>query len=119
MIYVLPFIILGFFAWLYLLVREKMEIFEQYLPVTDSRNIESRIALRKKLLKKYLERSQRVTCSVYRSLTGLSPEQAVNELERFSSEGFLHKLGQGGETAYYDFQSPYNRENIKEQINQG
>jgi Fic family protein len=119
MSFILPIIILLSFALIYFLIRERTEIVEWISEQISSRDDESRIAIRRRLVKNYLSESQKITVGIYRALTGISPEQAAKELERFVSEGFLQKFGEEGEIAYYDLESQYNRQNINDQVNRG
>jgi predicted HTH transcriptional regulator len=115
--YTLVFVILACFLALYFLIRERTEIIEWVSEQTSSCNDESRIAIRRRLVKKYLSESRKISINIYRALTGISPEQAEKELEQFANEGFLQKFGETGEVVYYDLNSQYNRQNIYDQIN--
>ena len=115
--YLIILIVLTCFIVLYFLIREKIVVTEQVFYRQFSPDSVSKIGIRKKLIKNYLKKSSKITANIYQSLTGVSLTEASQDLEKFVSEGFLRKFAEGGEIAFYDLESPYNRQYIYEQVN--
>lgn len=119
MAYLLIILIMLCFGALFYIVREKTEIFLNPKKLSSSRISCQKKEIRKELVKNYLSKSPNITLTIYRSLTGLSYEQAGKELEEFASQGYLYKTAFEGEPVFCSLESRYAVENIKDQINRG
>lgn len=115
----LMLIIVGCFGLLYFLVREKIEIITFGFNQNDKRGQQIKFGLHRNLLNRYLKSQSKINLKIYQSLTGLTLEQAVTELEAFASEGWLKKIGVAGEVVYADFRQNAYQQNIKDTINRG